>query len=356
MSYFIMGSKEEVSFERSYVTNMDYMTISEVSSTFQVSTRMLRYYEKAGLITSTRREGYAYRIYDADAVRSIQQILILRKLQIPLKQINRMMRGSKEEAIRILETHIREMNDHEAAFRRMKHALETLLKLLREGPSGQNYMELVQEDMIVEVTKLLPLTKHQLKEDTNMSAAENNAKEMVEKGSCVRIVQLPPFTAASYQFTGENPEEAAGGVISSFIRSSGLYEKKPDARMFGFNHPDPEPGSDLHGYEIWVTIPDDNAAPACLVDVPAPLTKKHFPGGLYAAYTIQFPEFWEWQFLTEWVNKSETWQADFHDPALKDMGGCLEEHLNWVYSAHMGFPENGRIDGKLDLMLPIRPR
>ena len=37
------------------------------------------------------------------------------------------------------------------------------------------------------------------------------------------------------------------------------------------------------------------------------------------------------------------------------MGGALEEHLNWVYSAHMGWPENG-IDGKLDLLLPIRRR
>lgn len=66
---------------------MDYMTIGEVSSAFQVSARMLRYYEKAGLIESTRKEGYAYRIYSTDMVRKIQQIIILRKLQIPLKQI-----------------------------------------------------------------------------------------------------------------------------------------------------------------------------------------------------------------------------------------------------------------------------
>ncbi len=37
------------------------------------------------------------------------------------------------------------------------------------------------------------------------------------------------------------------------------------------------------------------------------------------------------------------------------MGGCLEEHLNWVYCAHMGWPEKG-IGGKLDLLLPIKLR
>lgn len=327
---------------------MDYMTISEVSSKFQVSARMLRYYEKAGLLKSARREGYAYRIYDTDAVRKVQQIMILRKLQIPLKQIRLMMSGNREEAIRILEERIRDMNENAAAIQNMKKGLELLLKLLREDSSGQNCMNLVQNHAIVELTEFLPLQKHQLKEEITMSTAKSSTKEMVEKGSCVRIVLLPPFTAASCQFTGDNPEETAGEIVSTFIRSSKLYEMKPDARMFGFNHPDPEPGNDYHGYEIWVTIPDQ-------MEVPAPLTKIQFSGGLYAAYAITFPDFQEWQFLTEWVEQNETWQADYHDPSMKDMGGCLEEHLNWVYSSHMGWPENG-IDGKLDLLLPIKPR
>lgn len=173
-------------------------------------------------------------------------------------------------------------------------------------------------------------------------------KEMVEKESCVRIVLLPPYTVASYQFTGDAPEEVVGEVMCAFIRSSKLYEKKPDARLFGFNHPDPEPGSDYHGYEDWVTIPDD-------MEVPAPLVKKHFPGGLYAAYAINFPDFHEWKFLVKWVENNETYQANYHDRARKDMGGCLEEHLNWVYCAHMGWPDKG-IGGKLDLLLPIKLR
>lgn len=323
---------------------MDNMTIGEVSAMFQISTRMLRYYEKAGLIESTRKEGYAYRIYDADAIRKVQQIIILRKLQISLKQIRCMMNGNKEEAIRILETRIRDMNESTISIHTMKKGVERLLKLLREDTSDKNYMDFVQENTIVELTEFLPLEKHHLKEEQKMSIA----KEMVEKGNCVRIVLLPPCTVASYQFTGDAPEENVGEVMNTFVRSSKLYEKKPDARLFGFNHPDPEPGSDYHGYEDWVTIPDD-------MEVPAPLVKKHFSGGLYAAYTINFPDFHEWNFLTKWVENNETYQADYHDSAKKDMGGCLEEHLNWVYSSHMDWPENG-IDGKIDLLLPIKLR
>lgn len=37
------------------------------------------------------------------------------------------------------------------------------------------------------------------------------------------------------------------------------------------------------------------------------------------------------------------------------MGGCLEEHLNWVYDAHNGWKDDG-ISGQIDLMLPVKRR
>lgn len=321
---------------------MDNMTISEVSAKFRISTRMLRYYEKMGMIESTRRPDYAYRIYDEEAVKKVQQIIILRKLQIPLKKIRLMMSGNREAAICILQEQIRDMDESVRAVDTMKNALERLLVLLQEDISEGDYMELVQEETVVELAELLPLEKHHLKEERKV----NNVKEMVEKGSNIRIVQLPPYTVAAYQFVGDNPEDKVHEVMDAFVRSSKLYEKKPDARLFGFNHPDPEVGSDFHGYEDWVTIPEN-------MEVPEPLVKKHFSGGLYAAYTINFPDFHEWRFLTEWVEKNEQYQVNFCDEAEKNMGGCLEEHLNWIYSSHMGWPENG-IDGKIDLLLPIR--
>lgn len=315
------------------------LTIGEVSSMFQISTRMLRYYEKIGLIESLRKEGYAYRIYSADMIRKIQQIIILRKLQIPLKQIRSMMDGNKEDTIRILETRIHDMNETVTSVQTIKKTLEKLLELLREDASDNNYMDIVQEDAVVELTELLPLKKHHVEGEPKMSNT-SMTKEIIEKDSCVRIVLLPPCTVASYQYVGDDPEEKVGEVMDQFIRSSKLYEIKPDSRLFGFNNPEPQPGNDFHGYEDWVTIPDD-------MEVQQPLVKKHFDGGLYAAYTINFPDFYEWNFLKEWVKNNDKYQEDYRD--------YLEEHLNWVYSCHMGWPENG-IDGKIDLLLPIRAK
>ncbi len=66
---------------------MTFMTISEVTKAFNVSTRMLRYYDEIGLLPSSRKEDYAYRVYDESAVRRLQQIITLRKLRIPLKRL-----------------------------------------------------------------------------------------------------------------------------------------------------------------------------------------------------------------------------------------------------------------------------
>lgn len=52
---------------------------------------MLRYYENIGLIESLRKDDYSYRVYDDINVHKLQQIIILRKLRIPVKQINEIL-------------------------------------------------------------------------------------------------------------------------------------------------------------------------------------------------------------------------------------------------------------------------
>ena len=177
----------------------------------------------------------------------------------------------------------------------------------------------------------------------------NKANDTLNNNLPVRIVMLPPFTVASNQVIGKEPEETVGDLVDKFIRDKKLYEVKPDSRYFGFNHPNPGIlPNDEHGYEVWVTIPED-------MDVPEPMEKKHFEGGLFAALTIKVPEFQYWGELEKWVKNSEEYDLNYSPLGLEIMGGCLEEHLNWVYSSHMGWPKNG-IDGQLDLLMPIKKR
>ena len=61
--------------------------IRDVSNKYDISARTLRYYEQIGLITSHRSDDYAYRLYDEHTLQRLEQILILRKLNISIKDI-----------------------------------------------------------------------------------------------------------------------------------------------------------------------------------------------------------------------------------------------------------------------------
>ena len=73
--------------------------IKDVSSKYSITARTLRYYEDMGLINSTRSDDYAYRMYDENAVRRLEQILILRKLNISIKDIQRIFSTSSSDIV-----------------------------------------------------------------------------------------------------------------------------------------------------------------------------------------------------------------------------------------------------------------
>lgn len=319
------------------------MTISKVSQTFNISTRTLRYYEQIGLLMSQRIEDYAYRVYDEESIKRIQQIIILRKLRIPLKQIAMIFKDDEQiRAIEIFQKNISELDDEIATLTTIRQVLKGFVTQLNESIQTHIRPDLLQDMDALKVIEPLSLSKINFKEERIME----KQNKIVESLRNVRIVLLPACTVASYHFIGENPEETVGEQMDKFVRESHLYELKPDARLFGFNHPNPSANSPQYGYEDWVTIPED-------MEVPAPLIKKHFAGGLYAAHTIKFGDFHEWNLLSKWVSDNEKYTSNYSEQGEEIMGGCLEEHLNWVYASHMGWPENF-IDGQLDLLLPIK--
>lgn len=330
---------------------MKDMTVSEVSKALGISTRMLRYYEKEGLIRTTRREDYAYRMYDEVAVRRLRQIVILRKLRIPLKEIGIILNASDiSEAVKVLLDKIAEIDGEIESLAVIREILSEVADMSMGGSLR------LLENKLMSVSESLPPLKNVLKENSAMSELNNKeelldkANEKINKAEGVRIIHIPPYTVASNHVIGIEPEAEVDKPVEKFIRESRLYEIKPDARYFGFNHPNPgvlENGQ--HGYEVWVTIPDD-------MEVPEPLVKKKFEGGLYAALTIRFPDFYRWNDLARWASENnEMYEPNYSELGDEIMGGSLEEHLNWVYTVHMGCPENG-IDGQLDLLLPIKKK
>lgn len=325
---------------------MKLATISEVSRSFGVSTRMLRYYEQIGLLQSLKKEEYAYRVYDEAAITRLQQIILLRRLRIPLKQIDLIFRnGDTRTMLEVFVQNIGEINDEILALSTMRRILQRLVEQL--GRHSSLKAALLSDQTMLSAINTLSLSKIPFKEEKSMDQL-NHANQQLSKLKHVRIIHLPPCTVAASHFIGENPEETAMSRLQDFAKSCDLYSIKPDARVFGFNHPCPSSQQPVYGYEAWLTIPED-------LELPAPLVKKQFAGGLYAAHSIVMGNFHEWDWLRDWVvEDNPKYLPNYLDDGGECMGGLLEEDLNWLYYVSLDQP--GRKEHQLDLLFPIKLR
>jgi len=324
---------------------MEYMTITDVSRSLDISTRMLRHYEKLGLIRSHRREGYAYRIYDSEAIDRLRQIILLRKLRIPLKSIGVILDDEAQtQALSILRRSIMDIDDEMAALAVIRDILQVFTERLDESVANRIRLDLLSDSQLIELTQAIAPSDNIIKERHSMD--ELNRAEKIIKGlrdRDVRLVFLPPATVAAVHTVSQSPEWDNLRLVRQFILENRLADIKPDFRLFGFNHDTPE----CHGYEHWITIPDD-------MEVTAPFEKKTFGGGLYGAHMIPMGAFEEWQWLFEWAQASEAYDIDWRAPECM-MGGMLEESLN-IINIFDNDPEGIEKRLQLDLLVPLRAK
>lgn len=324
---------------------MNLITISELSKGFHISTRTLRYYEQIGLMKSGKKEGYAYRVYDEVNVKRLQQIIILRKLRIPLKQIGTILSNEEQSHIvDIFEQNMQELNDEITALTTIRTILQKFIAQLSMDNGIDVKFDLLNDSELLKVVESLSLSKIEFKEERSMEDL-NKANKVLTKLEDVRIIYLPPATVASSQFEGENPEEAAGARLDKFVKAVNLQTVKPDLRVYGFNNPNPQKIGEPYGYEFWVTIPED-------MEVPKPMVKKQFKGGLYAAHCINMGDFQEWQVFYEWACNHQNYEIELREPF--EMGGTMEEHLN-IYSHYQNKSSVSK-PMQLDLLIPIKEK
>ncbi len=326
---------------------MEDMTVSQVSRSLGISTRMLRYYEKAGLISSSRREGYSYRVYDEIAVSKVRQILLLRKLRIPVRQIKIILNNTNALAvIEIFQHNIEELDEEITALATIKDILTHFVEELSKATELPLKNIMPQDDMLLAAIESLELTHDNLK-DRQAADYLKKADERLSKINDVRIIYLPPSAIAASHYIGDEPEANANFLLDNFVKESNLKKMKPDLSRYGFNHPNPVDDTGYHGYEAWVTVPDD-------LQVPEPLEKKKFQGGLYAAHMISFGNFDEWDAFLEWIMKNDRY--DFAGD-LKDqehMCGLMEEYLNFYNHIEQPDIEPGQL--QLDLLMPVKEK
>ncbi|MFD2117489.1 MerR family transcriptional regulator [Paenibacillus yanchengensis] len=81
------------------------LKVSELAALAKISVRTLHYYDELGLLQPTMITDAGYRLYSDENIEKLQQILFYRQLNIPLKQIKRLMDDPDYDHIAALEQH-----------------------------------------------------------------------------------------------------------------------------------------------------------------------------------------------------------------------------------------------------------
>jgi len=317
-------------------------TATAVSKNLGISTRMLRYYEQAGLITSQRMQDYAYRVYDETAIERLRQIIILRKLRVPIKQIREIFGNSNAASIiEVFERNINELDSEITALSTVKSILSRLVQELCEKANLRLQLDYLSDSSVYAIVGSLSFSKNTLQEEKTIDDL-HQASQQLERlaDQDVRIVYLPPATvlshhAVGYDEQGREPEDFIP-PLDAFVKA--LATTKPDFRNYGFDHN----VGNQHGYEHWITIPDD-------MEVPPIFTKKHFPGGMYVAsvWSAGNSNIDIFGLLADWAESSDKYEQA--NGSGKPMSGFLEEN-------NMAAQIIAGVEGYIDLLLPIQPR
>lgn len=195
---------------------MEEMTVSQVSRSVGISTRMLRYYEKVGLIKSSRQEGYSYRVYDENAVSRIKQILILRKLRIPVRQIEVILNNTNAvAAIDIFRQNMEELDEEITALSTIRDILNHFVEELSRTTELPLEDIMPKDDAVLAAIESLGIISINFKEEQSGEKLKK-ADEQLSKINDVRILYLPPAAVAVSHYVGDEPELHANSLLDNF--------------------------------------------------------------------------------------------------------------------------------------------
>lgn len=304
--------------------------IGEAAKQFGISNRTLRHWEDMGILESIRTEN-DYRYYDNNNMARINQIVLLRKLKMPIADIERIfIAGDFSVAIKALNNHLENLKQDTAIYQTLIAYMERLIRHIKKTHSLDEVFS------YLEVQNAPTDSKHEITPQITLSKKEISM--LNERLDNVRIVRLPAMTVAAYCAVSATPEIDCAKVFDPFVLGNDLH-KKSGFRSFGFNNPNPSEDSPEYGYETWVTILED-------FNVPTPFAKKQFDGGLYASISATLNEIGErWTQLYNWCENNDKYKFDSSVQWLEELSMDYEEFISEQTS-----------DGEkqLDLLMPIK--
>ena len=199
-------------------------TVKEVSRMTGVSVRTLHHYDAIGLLKPTAVTGAGYRLYDDAALSRLQNILLFRELQFPLKEIKAILdspdfdpAAALEQQIRLLELQYRHIGDLIAFARALQKKGEVIMDF---KPFDTSEMEQYKAEAKAKWGATSAYQEFAQKDAAGIAQSSRELMELLAGFGALR--QLPPDapavqekTAALQAFITEHYYTCTGEVLHS---------------------------------------------------------------------------------------------------------------------------------------------
>ena len=272
---------------------MDLLCITDASKKFEISSKTLRYYENVGILKSIRMEDNKYRYYDDEAIERIKQILILRKMQITIKDIIRIYENENmSTVVEVFVERINAIDEQVGALSELKNITNEFLQtMLKNGITKISALPLLYDEMDKQLTVL---EEHKPLSFDDLSAVSEKLAKPLEPA----IVSLSAMRVIS-SYLKEKPQESDTEGFGRWIQTQNIGTGEPGRHeRFEFQSP--------AGDVIIQCVPDDFQNNSNYDDF-------IFDGGLFATVSIYLDEDLGEQFrsLIKCFDDNKYYQIDY---------------------------------------------
>lgn len=210
-----------------------------------------------GILESIRPDDYAYRVYDEKSLKKLEQILILRKLDISIKDIQNIFKNSKIEALLdILQKKVCDIDDEAAQLHILKRFVTDFINQIKNYSFSEKADIKMLYERVSELEEKMNTIESESAEESSDFSESTVSKQMSLNDlnyvsiPDVRIMLLPAckMVSSGYGFFGEEKFDRFDRWFSELsYHGSYTWEIPRDFLWY-----DPEKGSSVW----WFVKPD----------------------------------------------------------------------------------------------------
>ncbi|HHW68068.1 MerR family transcriptional regulator [Defluviitalea raffinosedens] len=149
-------------------------TVKQISDLTGVSIRMLHHYDKIGLLKPTQLTESGYRLYDDQALATLQQILFFKELDFKLNEIKEIINSPNFDRMKVLE-------NQKKLITLKRDRLNSLIELINKILEGDQVMSFKEFDMSAYYRALDEFKRENYEKVIKMFGSEEKYDEMIAK-------------------------------------------------------------------------------------------------------------------------------------------------------------------------------